>query len=575
MKSGLDLASQESNSEPCQSDESSAVERAPLPERIDLMTRQEKERLLLRLQEQRRKSASIRRQVVPVARREAKAPGVETMSEEAIRQSLARLLRPAPRKLAEVAAQLPRLSAEQCGALLEKLLQRSWEGATRAQLSFAQQRCWFSYVLDPSSPAQNIAAAVRVSGPMDFQLLERSLNVIIARHETLRTNFVAFSDGPAQVIFPGRLLAITHVDLCGAVRENGEAALYEAIRAEAYRCFDLGAGPLLRVSSFRTGPSEYVLLLTMHHIIGDEWSIGILLQELGLLYGTQCQKLPPPLLIQYADYCEWQLREITPETVQGDLAFWRKQLAGAPLVLEVPPDRPRPPIQTNNGAWEALQLDRESIAGLRSVARSAECTNFMVLLAVCYVLLHARTGQDDIVLGTDFANRNRPETAGLIGLFVNELALRCVLGGDPPFLEIAKRARAAFVAAVSHPEAPFQWVVEDLGRPRDPARGPIFQVVFDLHNVPMRLELGGISLEPMRVPVRPAKFDLTLFIGESGTDTHALLEYNTDLYDKETARQLLRDYSRAIALAAGNASLRLTQLRAALSPGNNSATRAG
>jgi len=527
--------------------------------RLSSMTREQKEALLLHLQEQQRRK-TIRRQVIPVARQAAEPPDVEKMQEVGIRRYLGQILQNASGKLSEVAARLPELSTEQCRALLAQLLQRSWQGATKARLSFAQQRCWFFDVLNPGSSTQNIAAAVRAHGPLDLWLLEKCLNAIVARHETLRTNFVAASEGPMQVIFPTRQLMIHHSELSEAVKEHGDVALYEAIHAEAYRPFLLSTGPLMRVNSFHIGPLEHVLLLTMHHIVGDEWSIGVLLEELGCLYSTHCKEgALPPLEVQYADYAEWQASEVTHDAVKTELAFWRKQLSGTQFVLEVPTNRPRPAMQTNNGLMEAFVLPGTAVQGMTALARSVDCTNFMAMLAAFYSLLHVRTGQRDILVGTDFANRNRPETSNLIGFFVNELALRCVLRDDPSFTEILKRTRKTAVEAFSHPEIPFQWIVEDLKLERDPSRGPVFQVVFDLHNIPMQLEFNGITFESFRIPKRPAKFDMTLFISESPEDTYALLEYNTDLYDRETAIQFLHDYSRIVELAVACPTIRLSE----------------
>ena len=425
-------------------------------------------------------------------------------------------------------------------------------------------------LLNPGTATQNIAAAVRAKGPLDVALLERCINVVIQRHEALRTNFVASGDGPRQLIFPSRRIAISERDITQEFREQGEAALYAAIIPEAYKPFTLSSGSLIRVTSLRTGEDDRVLLLTMHHIIGDEWSIGVLLEELGTLYACDADPAAlPELPVQYADYAEWQAKEVTPAALRSESEYWSGKLAGAGFSLEVPTDRPRPRVQTTNGSMEAVLLPANVSEGVTALARTGQFTKFMTMLAAFDVLLHARTGKQDIIVGTDFANRNRHETAKLIGFFVNELALRVDLTGDPSFRQLVQRVRTTSLEAFNHQEIPFQWVVEELRPPRDPSRSPVFQVVFDLHNIPMQLEFRGISFQPLRLPLRPAKFDITLFISESPSDLYALLEYNTDLYDTATAKRFLSDYVAVLEQVVSDPGTRLSEFRTMLSSGRN------
>jgi hypothetical protein len=444
--------------------------------------------------------------------------------------------------------------------LLGRLLETSVRGLQMAQLSHAQQRSWFMESLAPGG-AQNIAAAVRAQGPLDLCLLESCVNEVIRRHEVLRTNFTSLNGKPVQLITDSRKISITDMSCKDAPEDLREKAAFDAAVREAYLPFDLSSGPLLRLTSLKMGPDDRILLLVMHHIIADEWSIGLLLEELGVLYAQNGNPSGlPDLPVQYADFAEWQAETLTPSVLQYQLDYWKKKLEGASLVLEIPTDRPRPAIQTTNGAMEVMPLARSTYNALVPIMHSEQATLFMGLFAAFNVLVQAWTGREDILIGTDFANRNRHETSRLIGFFVNEIVLRTDLSGNPTFRELLRRVRRTSLECYDHQDLPFQWLVEELKPARDRSRTPLFQIVFDFHNVPMVLQFENVTFSPMRLPLRPAKYDLTLFISESSQDLYSLLEYNTDLYDLTTAQQLLRDYQEILRAVAENPEIRVADL---------------
>lgn len=532
---------------------SAAPRLAALRERLPGMTAAQKQLLLSRLQALEPRSPAPRARIVPRPRRAvpSQAGRVEALSEAAVDGELRRLLAGSTTPgVVRMRDKLPALSPAQRRALLTRLLGLATEGMAAAPLSYAQQGLWFVETLAPGTATHTIAAGVRAHGALDLARMQHCLNAIIARHEALRTNFIATPSGPLQVISPSREIAIIERDVRQVPEAEREAAVIQAVIAEVSRPFDLTAGPLLRVHSFRTGDAERVLLLTLHHIVGDEWSLGLLLEELGALYARRDQAALPALAVQYADYAEWQIETLSPEAVEREIEYWRRKLAGAQLTLEVPTDRPRARVRTTNGSTEKAILPRSSLDGMQRLARGEQATLFMAMFACFNVLLHQRTGRKDLLIGTDFANRDRPETARMIGLFVNELILRTDLSGDPSFRDLLRQVRRRTIEAFNHAELPFQRLVEELRPPRDPSRTPIFQVVFDLLNVPMSLELDGITFSPMHLPVRPAKYDLSLFISDARDELFVMLEYNTDLYDPATARQLLADYARLVAGAA-------------------------
>jgi amino acid adenylation domain-containing protein len=420
-------------------------------------------------------------------------------------------------------------------------------------LSFAQQRLWFLDRLEPGSAAYNIPAAVRLTGRLDVKALGRTLSEITRRHEALRTVFVEEGGEARQVVQPHAALSLAVEDLSGLSLGEREAGLRARVAAEAARPFDLSLGPLLRSSLLRLGEEEHVLLLTMHHIVSDGWSAGVLVREMGELYGAYARGEESPLAelpIQYADYARWQREWLAGDVLEAQLAYWREQLAGAPPVLELPTDRPRPAVQSVRGARLPFTISRELSEQLRALAREEGATPFMVLLAAFGVLLSRYTGQEDIVVGTPVAGRNRTEVEGLIGFFVNTLAVRADLSGSPGFRELLGRVREACLGAYAHQEAPFEKLVEELRPERSLTHTPLFQVCFALQNASIpSLRLGDLTLKPLETEGVTAKFDLTLVLSERGGGLAGAFEYNTDLFDAATVGRMAGHFGRLLGAA--------------------------
>jgi len=435
--------------------------------------------------------------------------------------------------------------------------------------SFAQQRLWFLDQFEPGSPLYNIPMATRLSGPLDVDALKRALDEIVRRHEALRTTFVAVNGRPVQVIAPAPAVGpsavdLPTVDLRHLPARGREAEALRLVQAEARRPFDLQAGPLLRALLLRLDPDDHVLLLNTHHVVSDGWSMGVLNRELLALYGAFAAQRPSPLPdlpVQYADFATWQRGWLSGATLEAEVAYWRGKLGGDLPVLGLPADRPRPPVQTFSGAVTSMPLSRELADALRALGRREGATPFMTLLAAFYVLLHRYSGQDDLVVGSPIANRTRGEIEGLIGFFVNTLALRADLGGNPTFRELVGRVREVALDAYAHQDVPFEQLVEALRPGRDPSRTPLFQAMFVLENAPMRpVALPGLRATPIDVHHGTAKFDLTMFVVEDGDGLALALEYNTDLFAEETAARLLGHYRRLLSGVAADPGRRVWAL---------------
>lgn len=432
-------------------------------------------------------------------------------------------------------------------------------------LSFAQQRLWFVQRLAPNSSSNNIATAVRIKGALDTAAMEQSLREIIRRHEVLRTVFPEREGQPQQLILPISSVTcrLPVVDLQELAETQREAEARRRAVQEAQQPFDLAVGPLLRTTLLRLDEREHVLLLSMHHIISDGWSFGILIRELTALYRAYTKQLPSPLPelpLQYADFAAWQRRWLQAEALERQLAYWRKQLQGVP-VLELPTDRPRPPIQRFNGATYSFLVEPETLTALQSLSRRESVTLFIVLLAAFKTLLHQKTQQDDIVLGADIANRNRTETEGLIGFFVNMLVLRTNLAGDPDFGTLLRRVREVALDAYAHQDAPFEKLVEALHAPRDLSRNPLFQIAFVLQNTPTaEAAIPELELIPLEVDSGTVPFDLVLSLREEPAGLCGMLSYSTDLFDSATIAQMAQQFQTLLRRIAANPEERLSQL---------------
>ncbi len=415
-------------------------------------------------------------------------------------------------------------------------------------LSFAQQRLWFLDQLEPDSPFYNLPEAVRLSGPLNEAILIRSLNEVVRRHEALRTTFPTVDGRPRQVIAPALTLALPVVDLSSLPAAEREAEVARQAQAEAQTPFTLAAGPLVRGRLLRLGPSEHIILLTMHHIVGDDWSTSVLVQEIGLLYNAFAQGLPSPLPelpIQYADFAAWQRGWLAGDVLAQQIGYWKGALAGLPPVLALPTDRPRPPVQTFDGDYVTFSLPAALSKQVRSLCQREGVTLFMALLAAFQTLLHRYSGQADFAVGTPIANRNRADIEGLIGFFVNTLVLRARFDGEgaaaaPTFRQFLRRTRETALAAYAHQDLPFEMVVDALQPERNLAHSPLFQVMFAVQNAPLRAqELPEVTISPVEAHSGTAKFDLTLFMIEEGEQLSGALEFNTGLFDRATAERML------------------------------------
>ena len=409
-------------------------------------------------------------------------------------------------------------------------------------LSFAQERLWFLAQLEPDSSAYHIPAAFRLTGALNVTALEQSLNEIVRRHEALRTTLASVDGSPVQIIAESRPRPLGALDLSASPQAEREAAVQHLLNAEAQRPFNLAHDLPLRATLLRLGEQEHVLLLVMHHITFDAWSLGVFLRELAVLYGTFSAGQPSPLpelSVQYADYAVWQRQQLQGVALDHHLTYWRRQLAGLHRV-EVPTDRPRPPVQTPRGARHSLGLSQRLTTALHALSRQEGATLFMTLLAAFQTLLHRYTGEDDIAVGAPIAGRTQVETEGLIGCFVNTLVLRTDLAGDPTFRELLGRVREVSLGAYAHQDLPFEKLVEELQPERNLSHAPLFQVLFVLQNAPTSaIELPGLIVSPVPVDKGTAKFDLTLTLVEGTDGLRATVEYNTDLFDAATITRLL------------------------------------
>jgi amino acid adenylation domain-containing protein len=409
-------------------------------------------------------------------------------------------------------------------------------------LSFSQQRMWLLDQLEPGSPTYHISHALRLSGTLDTETLKRSLKEIVSRHEALRTTFTAVDGEPVQVISPAMDTKLSVEELSGLPQAERETEAKRLALEEKRRPFDLERGPLFRARLLRLGEEEHILLISMHHIVSDGWSMGVLWRELGALYEAFSGGGPSPLPelpIQYADYALWQRQWLRGGALDEQLGYWKEQLAELP-VLELPTDHPRPAVQTHRGARRSLTLPESLTQALKELSRREGTTLFMVLLGALQVLLSRYSGQEDIAVGTPIAGRTRAETEELIGFFVNTLVMRTDLSGDPSFREVLSRVREVALGAYDHQDLPFEKLVEELQPERDLSRVPLSQVFFALQNVPQEaLELPNLALEQQKVESGTVKYDLSFFVSEEEQGLKGRLVYNADLFDDTTIERMM------------------------------------
>ncbi|HYR08037.1 MAG TPA: amino acid adenylation domain-containing protein, partial [Longimicrobium sp.] len=433
-----------------------------------------------------------------------------------------------------------------------------------APLSFAQERLWFLDRLDPGGTTYNMAWSLRLQGALDIGAVERSLSEIVRRHETLRTTFREVDGSPVQVIAPFGGFTLPVEDFSGLAEADRETEVRRRVAEDAARPFDLAAGPLFRAALLRLGEEDHVLLVGMHHIVSDGWSMGVLSLEFSALYEAyrEGRESPlPGLAVQYADYAVWQREQLAGEVLDRQLAYWKERLAGAPELLELPADHPRPAVQTPRGATVPVELSPELLERLQALGRSEGASLYTVVLSAFQVLLSKYSGSKDVVVGSPIAGRTRKEVERLIGFFVNTLVLRTDLSGDPGFREVLRRAREVTLGAYEHQEVPFERLVAELQPERSLSHSPLFQVMFTLHDA----KGGGGALPGLEVSGAGAageiaKFDLSLELTATPQGLRGVLTYSTDLFERGTVERMLGHLERVLEQVAADADVRLSRL---------------
>ncbi|MBW4417924.1 MAG: amino acid adenylation domain-containing protein [Myxacorys californica WJT36-NPBG1] len=413
--------------------------------------------------------------------------------------------------------------------------------------SFAQQRLWFFDQLSPQSAVYNVPAAIRLTGLLNVAALQQALNEIVRRHETLRSTFRMVDGQVVQVIAAQHRIALPMVDVqqSSLPLDSFSLGFKPLILEESQHPFDLTQGALIRAKLLRLDSTDHILLLTLHHIVSDGWSMGVMMRELGTLYTAFANGNPSPLPdlpIQYADFAHWQQQWLQGDVLETQLDYWRQQLAGLPAI-DLPTDRSRPAVQSYRGATQYLELSPSLTEALEHLSGQTEVTLFVTLLTAFQILLFRYTGQTDLAIGTPIANRNHSQTEELIGFFVNLLVMRADLSGQPTVRSLLHQVRSIALDAYSHQDLPFERLVEELQPARSLSHTPLIQVMFALQSAPTPpLELAGLTLDYMEVESQVAKFDLTLSFENTGQGLKGSLEYSTDLFDAATIERLLQHF---------------------------------
>ncbi|MBP5971594.1 amino acid adenylation domain-containing protein [Brasilonema sp. CT11] len=484
--------------------------------------------------------------------------------------------------VAEFAQKIQQLQQQSSELSAPAILPR--EKNAKLPLSFGQQRLWFLEQLQPNSSFYNVPIALRLVGTLSVAALVQSLKEIIARHEALRTNFITVDGQPTQIIREqgiesreqgagGRkqgtvsIVDLQHLStfvLSEVEVSKKEIALQQLVRQQVQRPFDLATKPLIRTTLVVLSETEHALLLCMHHIVLDGWSISVFVQELASLYNAYSINQPSllaPLPIQYADFAIWQRQWLQGNVLQSQLNYWQQQLKDAPTLLSLPTDRPRPSVQSFSGAYQEFALSQKLTSGLTQLSQQQGVTLFMTLLAAFDTLLYRYTGVADIVVGTSIANRDRSEIEGLIGFFVNTLVMRTNLAGNPSFSELLSRVREMAMDAYTHQNLPFEMLVEALQPGRDLSHTPLFQVTFALQNAPIsELKLTGLTVSPIKVETTTAKFDLTLSMENTTQGLVGVWEYNTDLFDASTIERIMGHFVILLESIIANPQQQISQL---------------
>ncbi len=447
-------------------------------------------------------------------------------------------------------------------------------------LSFGQQSLWFKHQLDPASSLYNIPVALHTSGRLDIQALERSLNEIIGRHEALRTTFKAVHGRPVQVIAPAGRLEIPVIELQASGAEERRLEARRLAVEESRRPFDLERGLLMRATVLRLEEESQIVLFTMHHIISDGWSLGVLINEVAAFYNGFASGTPTALSalpVQYADYAAWQREWLRGEVLGTRLSYWKKQLEGALFRLDLPVKRPSPSAPTFAGVNLPIRLSAELTDGLKALGRAEGVTLYMTLLAAFETLLYRYSGQDDILVGSPIANRNMREVEGLIGYFINVLALRTDLSGNPTFRELLSRVRRVALGAYANQDIPVEKLIGELQLERELDGAGLFQAVFVLQNAPAaELKLTGLTLNSIEFPKTTTQSDLYLAMTDTGEGLLGALKYNVDLFERDVAERMVGDYEDLLAEVVGNPDCRLLDISARGTVGESCApSRAG
>ncbi|HET7461935.1 MAG TPA: non-ribosomal peptide synthase/polyketide synthase [Longimicrobium sp.] len=422
-------------------------------------------------------------------------------------------------------------------------------------VSFAQRRLWFMDQLEPGSAAYNIPGAYRVSGALDVEVLERVFASIVRRHEALRTTFAVADGEPVQVIGAADGFTLARIDLSDLSQDKKDKGVRQAIRDEAARPFDLASGPLFRAGVIRLSDHEHVLLVTLHHIVGDGWSVGVLAREAEALYAAFGEGRESPLAelpVQYADYAAWQRARVTGPVLDAQVAFWRERLAGAPPRLELPTDRPRAATPSPEGRIRRLTLSPQATAAVRELARREGATLFMTLAAAFQALLARWSGDEDVSIGTPVAGRGPAAAEAMIGFFVNTLVLRTDFSGDPTFAALLGRVRETVLAAHAHQDVPFEKLVEELKPARELGQTPFFQAMFTLLERAPAPALGTLAVEAVEDDAAPAKFDLDVMVTDGGERLTLSFQYRAELWDAETIDRMAGHYAALLEHAAAH-----------------------
>jgi acyl carrier protein len=420
----------------------------------------------------------------------------------------------------------------------------------RLPLSYAQQRLWMVHQLDPHTGTYNMALSLRFRGQLDVAMLEASIGEIVNRHESLRTSFHEQDGEVWQEIAPSVEFVLKRIEIAEAASQEPEIEVVAQAVKEIDIPFELESAPLMRGLLMRLGAEDNVLVVTMHHIVSDDWSMNVFVQELLSLYRSRVSGASSemrPLPIQYGDYAVWQRNTLTAEKLEPQLAYWRNQLQGAPQVISLPTKGPRPKVQSFRGALQQAELDAPLLESLRSLCQQQGATLFMALMTAFQVLLSKYSGNTDIVIGTDLANRTQIELERLIGFFVNVLPIRTDLSGDPSFAEALLRAKGVALEAYAHQETPFDKLVEDLSPERTLSHNPVVQVLCVMHKaINLRSDIPNLHVSELRIPLTRSRFDLVLFVQEDGNKVLTQWLYSTDLFEAETIARMTEHYKTVI-----------------------------